>query len=123
MTVKALSDNHRAIVCKRNDYGTNILKVQIQVKVKILYVIPIWQTACWVDIEVENYWGYIPGHPIHGGCLTLSYQFGGQREVWPPDIFDLNDRINRLYATYLEAHKNVEDYKATIKKQLKRLNA
>lgn len=119
--IKQYSKDSRAKIVKRNDCGTQLLRISIQQAHILLGIFRMWHTVSWVDIEIDNYW-VVPGHE-RDGPLTLSYQFGGKREVWPPDIFNLDKRVNELYSRYAESMENVNRNRKAIEEQLKRLNA
>jgi hypothetical protein len=102
-------DDLRAVVVQKNDWGTKYLKLTVQKRLKWLFF-HWWVEVKWIDIEVDNYWGYVPGHELWGRHMTLSYQFGGEREIWPPDIFNLKARMQDLITEYL---------KQEVKKKLK----
>lgn len=95
------SDKLRLKISKRKDFiGTKLIVLKVQEK-RWLF----WVTVESLDIEIENYWGYIPGHELFGGCLRMSYAMGGYLEVWPPDIFNLKKRADEFMAEYYEKNK------------------
>lgn len=121
--IKQYSKDCRAKISEHKDFGTRILKVSIQQSHKLLGFIRLWQTVNWVDIDIEidNYW-VVPGYE-RDRPLTLTYQFGGTREVWPPDIFNLDKRVDELYLQYTAALESASRNRAAIDEQLKRLHA
>lgn len=106
-------DDLRAMVVQKSDWGTKYLKLSVQRRHKWLFFY-WWVEVKWVDIEVDNYW-VVPGHE-RDGPMTLHYQFGGTREIWPPDIFDLKTRMQELVTEYLkqEVQKKLKE-NATLK--------
>lgn len=114
MKVIYYSDRLRLKVCNRKSYiGQKLIVLKIQEKRWIF-----WSTVKSLDIEVENYWGYIPGHQLFGRCLRMSYRMGGYLEVWPPDIFDLKKRANEFLLEYYEERKAELLANQAVKKQM-----
>jgi hypothetical protein len=114
------NENLRATVEQRKDVCGDYLQLSIEVKSK-WWFFHWWKEVKWIDIEVDNYWGYVPGHEIRGKHMALSYQFGGTGEIWPPDIFDLKARMQDLITEYLkhEAQKQIKE--SATQKQLSAL--
>jgi hypothetical protein len=104
------------VVNKKDFVGTKIIVLKVQEK-RWLF----WYTVHSQDIEIDNYWGYIPGHELWGKHMVLQYQFGGTREIWPPDIFDLKKRVDDLFATYFEHNRRLLMNERAIKKQMQSL--
>jgi hypothetical protein len=104
------------VVNKKDFIGTNLIVLKIQEKRWIF-----WYTVHSQDIEVNNYWGYVPSHELWGKHMTLHYQFGGTREIWPPDIFDLKKRANELLSLYFENNRRLLLNERAIKKQMQSL--
>lgn len=107
------NNNLRALVEQKSDWGTKYLKLSVQKK-RAWWLFSWWVMVKWVDVEIDNYW-VVPGHE-RDGCMTLHYQFGGMREIWPPDIFDLKARMQQLVNDYLkEAEQIAQKENATLK--------
>jgi hypothetical protein len=109
------SDKLRVRVVNKKDFiGTNIIILKVQEKRWMF-----WYTVQAQDIEIDNYW-VVPGHTrdMH---MTLHYQFGGTREIWPPDIFDLKKRANDLLASYFENNRRRLLNDRAIEKQMRSL--
>lgn len=109
------SDKLRVQVVNKKDFvGTKLIVLKVQEKRWMF-----WYTVLTQDIEVDNYW-VVPGHKRD--CpMTLHYQFGGTREIWPPDIFDLKKRANELIASYFEYNRRLLLNERAIKKQMQSL--
>lgn len=101
------------VVNKKDFIGTNLIVLKIQERRWMF-----WYTVQSQDIEIDNYWGYILGHDLHGGHMVLHYQFGGTREIWPPDIFNLKRRANQLLESYFENNRRLLLNDRAIKKQM-----
>lgn len=99
------SSSLRVNVTKTTVCGSKYLKIMVQEK-RLLF----WRTVDKLYVEVERYWGYIPGHAIFGKCLKMSWANGQNVEIWPPDIFDLKHRAHELIKDYL--HKKTETDKS-----------
>jgi hypothetical protein len=109
------SDKLRIQVVNKKDFsGTKLIVLKVQEKRWMF-----WYTVHSQDIEIDNYW-VVPGHE-RDGPMTLNYQFGGTREIWPPDIFDLKKRVNQLLASYLENNRRLMLNDKAIKKQMQSL--
>jgi hypothetical protein len=109
------SDKLRVQVVNKKDFiGTNIIVLRVQEKRWMF-----WCTVHSQDIEVDNYW-VVPGRK-RDGPMTLHYQFGGTREIWPPDIFDLKKRVDDLLVTYIEHKRRLLLNERAIKKQMQSL--
>lgn len=80
-----------------------------------------WTTIERLDIEIKNYWGHIPGDRCFGGCLRIGYAYGGYREVWPPDIFDLKKRVTEFMKEYFEKKREQLQTQKVIQKQINSL--
>lgn len=105
----------RATVEQKKDCSGNYLQLNIEKRHK-WWLFHWWAVVKWVHVEIDNYWGYIPGDKLHGGHMTLSYQFGGSREIWPPGIFDLKTRVRELINEYLkETDMHQQKEKDTLK--------
>lgn len=107
------SDKLRLKISERKRFGKPLIELNIQERGWLF-----WKTIEKLDIEVEYYWGYIPGSPHFGGCLRTSYRYGGYCETWPPDIFDLKKRANEYMAEYFEKNKERLLVDRAVKKQL-----
>jgi len=107
------NENLRALVEQKKDLGTRYLKLSVQKKCT-WWFFSWWVMVKWVDVELDNYW-VVPGHE-RDGCITLRYQCGGTREIWPPDLFDLRSRMLKLIEEYLkEADQTEQKEKITLK--------
>jgi hypothetical protein len=109
----------RAVVKNEKDLVGRYLKLSVQKRSKWL-CFHWWGEVKWIDVEVDNFWGYIPGDKLHGHHMTLHYQFGGEREIWPPDIFNLKVRMQKLIDEYLQ---QLEQRKLKENATLKQLSA
>lgn len=111
-------DNLRALIERKSDCGTKFLKLSVQKKQR-WWFFSWWIMVKWVDVDVDNYW-IVPGHKREGP-ISLSYQFGGTREIWPPDIFDLKGRAQELISEYLKQAEQIAQKEKTMLKHLSTL--
>lgn len=111
------SDSVRVKVGKLNNWGSKYTTLSVQEKRRI-WLCAYWITKKCLWIEVAYYWGYIPGDKFFGRCLKTDFRGGQELETWPPDIFELKDRIDQLLAEYFMEKKYELISASALNKQL-----
>lgn len=83
------------------------IRIRLQKRGRFLWMIS-WDDIRLLDIELHEFWVV----PIEGVAeqqrerpLRLSYQGGGELEVWYPEKFHLMDRVHQIFEEYYSAQK------------------
>jgi hypothetical protein len=78
-----------------------------------------WITMDKLLIDIRYYWGYPRLGPRP---LLCNVGFGlSTLEIWPPDIFNLKNRIEEMFSDYYKTNKIILEQRNAIKKQIKSL--
>lgn len=118
MRIKGIANGLRVVAVKVTAWGEKTIRLKVQIKTTALFFY-WWHTVKKLDIQVENYWGYIPGHELLGRHMTMHDAYGGRLEIWPPDIFNLDNRMSSLAAEYIGERAEKIEANDTIKRQMK----
>lgn len=120
MAIKLITEDIRVKAAKKTIWLKKGIRLCVQTKFRLFFT-TIWVTKKKIDIHVEYYWGYIPGDRVFGRHMINSDSCGNVLETWPPDIFNLDNRMSELAAEYIGECANKIEAMDSVNRQMKRL--